>query len=163
MAGPSGWSPLDNWSDTGLMARLERALTRSGEPVKRKMTMTLEPTDKLDAATTLVAAVNGPEGATLDWHAVDWRACEQNVRRLRQRIFTGLLEPDARKRARPVLRGAGRRNAPGLPGLYASPTQHRRDYRLAAAGYCVPGRASVRARAAQQGTDDDVPAAQKAG
>ncbi len=28
----------------------------------------------------------------------------------------GLLEPDARKRARPVLRGAGRSNAPGLPG-----------------------------------------------
>jgi len=27
-----------------------------------------------------------------------------------------LLEPDARKRARPVLRGAGRSNAPGLPG-----------------------------------------------
>jgi len=30
-----------------------------------------------------------------------------------------LLEPDARKRARPVLRGAGRSNAPGLPGLQA--------------------------------------------
>jgi len=28
----------------------------------------------------------------------------------------GLLEPDARKRARPVLRGAGRSNASGLPG-----------------------------------------------
>ncbi len=28
----------------------------------------------------------------------------------------GLLEPDARKRARPVLSGAGRSNAPGLPG-----------------------------------------------
>jgi len=27
-----------------------------------------------------------------------------------------LLEPDARKRASPVLRGAGRSNAPGLPG-----------------------------------------------
>ena len=27
-----------------------------------------------------------------------------------------MLEPDARKRARPVLRGAGRSNAPGLPG-----------------------------------------------
>lgn len=27
----------------------------------------------------------------------------------------GLLEPDARKRARPVLRGARRRKAPGLP------------------------------------------------
>ncbi len=29
---------------------------------------------------------------------------------------SGLLEPDARKRARPVLRGPGRSNAPGLPG-----------------------------------------------
>ena len=28
----------------------------------------------------------------------------------------GLLEPDARKRARPDLRGAGRSDAPGLPG-----------------------------------------------
>ena len=27
-----------------------------------------------------------------------------------------MLEPDARKPARPVLRGAGRSNAPGLPG-----------------------------------------------
>jgi RNA-directed DNA polymerase len=45
-----------------------------------------EPKDKLDAATSVV--VNGPEDATLDWHAVDWRACEASVRRLRQRIFT---------------------------------------------------------------------------
>ncbi len=49
------------------------------------MTGAPEPTDKLDAAT--VVAVNGPEDATLDWHAVDWRACEGSVRRLRQRIF----------------------------------------------------------------------------
>jgi RNA-directed DNA polymerase len=70
------------------VARLERALTRSGEPVKRKMTMTPEPEDKLDAATTLVGVVNGPEGETLDWHEVDWRAVEESVRRLRQRIFT---------------------------------------------------------------------------
>src|SRR5664280_1301030 len=34
----------------------------------------------------------------------------------RQRAFWGLLEPDARQRASPVLRGAGRSNAPGLPG-----------------------------------------------
>ena len=27
-----------------------------------------------------------------------------------------MLEPDARKRASPVLRGAGRSDAPGLPG-----------------------------------------------
>src|SRR5665811_1744574 len=44
-----------------------------------------------------------------------------------QRAFRGLLEPDARKRASPVLRGAGRSNAPGLPGesprLPASMTQ----------------------------------------
>ena len=49
------------------------------------MTQAPEPTDKLDAATAV--AVNGPEDATLDWHAVDWRACEESVRRLRQRIF----------------------------------------------------------------------------
>jgi RNA-directed DNA polymerase len=32
--------------------------------------------------------VNGPEDETFDWGAIDWRACEENVRRLRQRIFT---------------------------------------------------------------------------
>jgi RNA-directed DNA polymerase len=31
--------------------------------------------------------VNGPENQILDWDAVDWRACEDEVRRLRQRIF----------------------------------------------------------------------------
>jgi len=40
----------------------------------------------LDAAITVAA--NGPEGATLTWHQVDWRAAEASVRRLRQRIFT---------------------------------------------------------------------------
>jgi RNA-directed DNA polymerase len=37
--------------------------------------------------------VNGPEGV-LDWDAIDWRACEQNVRRLRQRIFKAVREQD---------------------------------------------------------------------
>jgi RNA-directed DNA polymerase len=50
------------------------------------MTKTPEPEDKLDAAT--IVAVNGPEDVTLGWGAVDWRACEASVRRLRQRIFT---------------------------------------------------------------------------
>jgi hypothetical protein len=67
------------------------------------MTRAPEPKDKLDAAMTV--AVNGPEGEILDWHAVDWRSCEESVRRLRQQIPRCLLEPDARKRARPVLRG----------------------------------------------------------
>jgi len=58
------------------------------------MTMAPEPTDKLDAATTSVVVVNGPEDATLDWRAVDWRACENSVRRLRRRIFTASREGD---------------------------------------------------------------------
>jgi RNA-directed DNA polymerase len=37
--------------------------------------------------------VNGPEGV-LEWGAVDWRACEQDVRRLRQRIFKAAREQD---------------------------------------------------------------------
>jgi RNA-directed DNA polymerase len=37
--------------------------------------------------------VNGPEGV-LEWGAVDWRAREQDVRRLRQRIFKAVREQD---------------------------------------------------------------------
>jgi len=64
-----------------------------------------------------VVVLNGPEDDPADWLSIDWQTVEQDVRRLRQRIFTaqGLLEPDAVKVASPVLRGAGRRNAPGLP------------------------------------------------
>ena len=60
------------------------------------------------------AVVNGPEDEPLDWHQVDWHQAEDDVRRWRQRIFTGLLEPGAMKVARPVLRGRGRSNAPPL-------------------------------------------------
>ena len=42
-------------------------------------------------------AVNGPEGDALDWDAVDWRQAEDNVRRLRQRIFTASKAGDLRK------------------------------------------------------------------
>jgi RNA-directed DNA polymerase len=31
--------------------------------------------------------VNGPEGVVQDWDSIDWRSCEDDVRRLRQRIF----------------------------------------------------------------------------
>ena len=48
--------------------------------------MTPEPKDKLDA--TASAVVSGPEDAIRDWRQVDWRAVEDQVRRLRQRIFT---------------------------------------------------------------------------
>ena len=38
----------------GLVSGRESALTRSGEPVEKKMTEAPEPEDKLDAATTVV-------------------------------------------------------------------------------------------------------------
>ena len=59
------------------------------------MTTTLEPKDKLDA--TAAAVVNGPEDEPAGWHAVDWRAAEQNVRRLRQRIFTASQAGDLKR------------------------------------------------------------------
>ena len=50
--------------------------------------MAPEPEDKLDAIPAVVGVVSGPEDAKLDWRQIDWRRAEQNVRRLRQRIFT---------------------------------------------------------------------------
>ena len=41
--------------------------------------------------------MNGPEGEVLDWDAVDWRAVEDDVRRLRQRIFTASKAGDLKK------------------------------------------------------------------
>ena len=41
--------------------------------------------------------VNGPEDDRLDWDAVDWRAHEDNVRRLRQRIFKATQDGDLPK------------------------------------------------------------------
>jgi RNA-directed DNA polymerase len=41
--------------------------------------------------------VNGPEGDGLDWDAVDWRRVEDDVRRLRQRIFTASQAGDLKK------------------------------------------------------------------
>ena len=42
-------------------------------------------------------AVNGPEGDVVDWDAVDWRQAEDDVRRLRQRIFTASKAGDLKK------------------------------------------------------------------
>lgn len=68
------------------------------------MTTALEPTDKLDTTTTPTpfgadgeVVVNGPEGEVLDWHAIDWRAVEDDVRRLRQRIFTASQAGDTKR------------------------------------------------------------------
>jgi RNA-directed DNA polymerase len=42
-------------------------------------------------------AVNGPEDDILDWDAINWRAVEDNVRRLRQRIFTASQAGDLKR------------------------------------------------------------------
>ena len=79
----------------GLVPERESVLTRSGEPVEKKMNEAPEPKDKLDATATV--AVNGPEDAPFDWHQVDWRRVEDDVRRLRQRIFTASKAGDLKK------------------------------------------------------------------
>jgi len=69
------------------------------------MTTTPEPKDKLDAMTTPAAAsaidgvgmVNGPEDELFDWAATNWRAVEDDVRRLRQRIFTASQAGDLKR------------------------------------------------------------------
>jgi len=38
--------------------------------------------------------VNGPKDVTYEWDAIDWRIHEDNVRRLRQRIFKVAQEKD---------------------------------------------------------------------
>ena len=58
------------------------------------MTEAPEPEDKLDAKPTMVGAVNGPEDAPFQSHAIDWRRVEDDVRRLRQRIFTATKAGD---------------------------------------------------------------------
>jgi RNA-directed DNA polymerase len=63
--------------------------------VEKKMTKPPEPEDKLDAPTTV--AVNGPEDAPFDWHAIDWRRVEDDVRQLRHRIFTASKAADLKK------------------------------------------------------------------
>lgn len=51
---------------------------------------------KLDAAARDGAA-NGPEGAVLDWDLVDWGAAEDDVRRLRLRIFAASQAGDLKQ------------------------------------------------------------------
>jgi len=41
--------------------------------------------------------VNGPEDAAEQWSAIDWRACEDDVRRLRRRIFKAVRAKDMAK------------------------------------------------------------------
>ena len=49
------------------------------------------------ASSAVAVVVNGPEDDPLDWHATDWRAAEEDVRRLRQRIFTASQAGDLKR------------------------------------------------------------------
>jgi RNA-directed DNA polymerase len=51
----------------------------------------------VDAAVSADVSVNGPEGADLDWASIDWRQVEDEVRRLRQRIFAASRAGDLAK------------------------------------------------------------------
>lgn len=72
-----------------LVAGLERALTWAGEPLNTDTGDLVNRKGKLDTVT----AVNGPEDV-LEWDHVDWRVHEENVTRLRRRIFKATREQD---------------------------------------------------------------------
>ena len=72
-------------------------LTTKSEPKGKLDTMATQTTGGAQATMAVVAVVNGPEDEPLDWHAVGWRAAEEDVRRLRQRIFTASRVGDLKR------------------------------------------------------------------
>jgi RNA-directed DNA polymerase len=66
----------------------ERALTWAGEPVNTETQSLMNRRGKLDTV-----EVNGPEGV-LDWDAVQWRVHEEQVVKLRRRIFKASQDND---------------------------------------------------------------------
>jgi hypothetical protein len=111
---------LHNWPDTGPGARARKRADVGRWAGEARQLGLPEPKDKLDAMTGysfstpvwedgqwVVPAVaevraavkaNGPEDRPRDvpaqWDRIDWRAQEEQVRRLRQRIFTAAREQD---------------------------------------------------------------------
>jgi RNA-directed DNA polymerase len=61
------------------------------------LTVVLEPKGKLDTMPAEAGVVNGPEDETLGWASIDWREVEEDVRRLRQRIFTASQAGDLKR------------------------------------------------------------------
>lgn len=85
----------DNRPDTGAMPGPKGCPRGLGESVEQARTKTPEPMDKLDTPGT--PGVNGPEDELSDWQSIDWKTVENDVRRLRQRIFTASREGDLKK------------------------------------------------------------------
>jgi RNA-directed DNA polymerase len=77
--------------------------------VRSEVGQALEPKGKLDTMITTVTGgavcarrgggvgVNGPEDEIIDWLSIDWQHVEDDVRRLRQRIFTASRNGDLKK------------------------------------------------------------------
>jgi RNA-directed DNA polymerase len=59
--------------------------------------MTTNVTEAAKPATGTDVVVNGPEDEVSDWASIDWRRVEDDVRRLRQRIFTASQAGDLKK------------------------------------------------------------------
>jgi RNA-directed DNA polymerase len=59
--------------------------------------MTSSPSTEGQVGRHGVAMANGPEDDDLDWLSVDWQQVEDDVRRLRQRIFTASRDGDLAK------------------------------------------------------------------
>ncbi|MGH3685659.1 MAG: reverse transcriptase N-terminal domain-containing protein [Pseudonocardiaceae bacterium] len=84
-----------NRSDTGAMPDLKGCPRGPGESVKQTMTKTPVLTGKLDVPG--IPGTNGPEGDLVDWQSIDWKTVEEDVRRLRQRIFTASRAGDLKR------------------------------------------------------------------
>ena len=59
--------------------------------------MDITPTLESTEVAAIEAVVNGPEDEPLDWDAIAWRPAEENVRRLRQRIFAASRAGDLKR------------------------------------------------------------------
>jgi RNA-directed DNA polymerase len=90
--GPPGGCSSYNRPDTGLGARLRKQADVRRVSLCRQVPETPEPRGKLDAMT-----VNGTEDVTLEWDAINWRLHEDNVGRLRRRIFKAAKDEDLAK------------------------------------------------------------------
>ncbi|WP_249715193.1 reverse transcriptase N-terminal domain-containing protein, partial [Rhizomonospora bruguierae] len=53
--------------------------------------------ETVHAAVVGEVMANGPEDLVTDWWSIDWRQAENEVRRLRQRIFTASRNGDLKK------------------------------------------------------------------
>jgi RNA-directed DNA polymerase len=91
-----------------------RVLTWAGEPLNAEADGLMNRRGKLDTI-----LVNGPEDVALDWDAIDWRIHEQNVIRLRRRIFKATRELVHTSCHHSLRARGGTRPAPATPSRLA--------------------------------------------